>query len=182
MTKDIQQHLKNLLKLNQKQKLMIILRLQVLKKLWKIFLVGDHAGPKDFLYWLSKQRPQQFKIEKSELLEDLVTEGTLFDHQKSGAQHCYRVVNDFGVSVCADAVGLGKTRLAAAVAKLMGKEKIAIICARKFHSNWIKEMECLGFTEDDYELYNKNLMGRKNSNFLEDFNRYGGPDFIIIAI
>lgn len=93
-------------------------------------------------------------------------------------------MQDFGVAVCADAVGLGKTRLAAAVARLSrqqnGQAKIAIIAARKLHDNWKREMNELGFRDSDYELYNKNLMSRKGTGFIDDFNRYGGPDLVII--
>ncbi len=32
----------------------------------------------------------------------------------------------------------------------------------------------------DYELYNKNLMSLKSNRFLDDFNRYGGADLIVI--
>ncbi len=38
----------------------------------------------------------------------------------------------------------------------------------------------LGFNPGDYEPYNKNLMSRKGSNFLDNFKRYGGPDLVII--
>jgi hypothetical protein len=111
---------------------------------------------------------------------------TLFEHQKSGAQHCLRVMQDFGVAVCADAVGLGKTRLAAAAAKLYrqekGQAKVAIIAAKKLHDNWEREMKEVGFRGNhiDYELYNKNLMSLKGNRFLDDFNRYGGADLIVI--
>jgi superfamily II DNA or RNA helicase len=145
---------------------------------------GDHGTPDDFLYWCAQQRQQQFRIEQSDLLDDWVAEGILFEHQKTGAQHCLRVMEDFGIAVCADAVGLGKTRLAATVARLYrhnnGEAKIAIIAARKLHSNWQRELEELGFRERDYELYNKNLMSRKKSGFQADFDRYGGPDLVII--
>lgn len=143
---------------------------------------GEHGTPKDFLFWLASLRPNQFKIETSDTLDDLVDDGSLFEHQKSGALHCLRVINDFGVAVCADAVGLGKTRLAAAVAKIANKPKIAIIAAKKLHYNWMKEMLAVGLSHEkgDFELYNKNLMGLKGSNFLEDFSRFGGPDLIII--
>lgn len=124
-------------------------------------------------------------------MDELVTQGTLFEHQKSGAQHCLRVMQDFGVAVCADAVGLGKTRLAAAVACLyqrrfarepQGQVKIAVIAAAKLHANWEREMKELGFKGNhiDYELYNKNLMSRKGSAFIDNFDRYGGPDLVII--
>jgi hypothetical protein len=150
----------------------------------ELILTGRHGTPDDFLYWIAQQRPRQFRVEQSDLLDELVNQGILYEHQKSGAQHCLRVMGDFGVSVCADAVGLGKTRLAAAVARLYrqqnGQAKIAIIAARKLHSNWEREMEELGFRKQDYELYNKNLMSRKRSNFIDDFNRYGGPDLVII--
>jgi superfamily II DNA or RNA helicase len=93
-------------------------------------------------------------------------------------------MQDFGIAVCADAVGLGKTRLAAAVSRLYrqqnGQAKIAIIAARKLHENWKGEMTELGFRDSDYEIYNKNLMSRKGNGFLDDFNRYGGPDLVII--
>jgi len=93
-------------------------------------------------------------------------------------------MQDFGVAVCADAVGLGKTRLAAAVARLYrqqnGQAKVAIIAAKKLFPNWEREMAELGFQPSEYELYNKNLMSRKGNNFLADFNRYGGPDLVII--
>ncbi len=146
-------------------------------------LAGQHGNPDDFLYFLANQRPYLWNVKKSEILDDFLDEGILFEHQKSGAQHCQRVMKSFGMVVCADAVGLGKTRLAAAVAKLFKEEKqdskIAIIAAKKLHDNWKREMAQLGFHSADYELYNKNLMGRK-SNFLDDFNRYGGPDLIVI--
>lgn len=150
----------------------------------ELILSGQHGTPNDFLYWLAQQRPRQFRVEQSDLLDELVNQGTLFEHQKSGAQHCLRVMQDFGVAVCADAVGLGKTRLAAAVARLSrqqhGQAKIAIIAARKLHDNWKREMNELGFRDNDYELYNKNLMSRKGTGFIDDFNRYGGPDLVII--
>ncbi|MDX2099051.1 MAG: DEAD/DEAH box helicase, partial [Leptolyngbyaceae cyanobacterium bins.59] len=52
--------------------------------------------------------------------------------------------------------------------------------AKKLHDNWKREMEELGFRDSDYELYNKNLMSRKGTGFFDDFNRYGGPDLVII--
>ena len=150
----------------------------------ELILSGQYGTPNDFLYWLAQQRPRQFRVERSDLLDDLVNQGTLFEHQKSGAQHCLRVMQDFGISVCADAVGLGKTRLAAAVSRLYrssnGQAKIAIVAARKLHDNWNREMTELGFSDSEYELYNKNLMSRKGNGFIDDFNRYGGPDLVII--
>lgn len=154
------------------------------KQAVEIILAGNHGTPNDFLYWLAQQRPRQFRVERSDLLDELLNQGILFEHQKSGAQHCLRVMQDFGVAVCADAVGLGKTRLAATVSWLYrqqnGQAKIAIIAAKKLYPNWEREMAELGFKSNDYELYNKNLMSRKGSNFLADFNRYGGPDLVII--
>jgi hypothetical protein len=150
----------------------------------ELILSGQHGTPNDFLYWLAQQRPRQFRVESSDLLDELVNQGILFEHQKSGAQHCLRVMQDFGVAVCADAVGLGKTRLAAAVARLTrqrnGQAKLAIIAAQKLHDNWKREMHLLGFQEHDYELYNKNLMSRRGNGFVDNFNRYGGPDLVII--
>ncbi len=155
------------------------------KEAIELILAGKHGTPDDFVFWLAQQKPHLLRVEDSDYLTDLVAENTLFEHQKSGAQHCYRIMQDFGVAVCADAVGLGKTRLAAAVARLYqeqnGQSKIAIIAAKKLHDNWQREMTELGLKNGNhYELYNKNLMSRKNSNFLEDFKRYGGPDLIII--
>ncbi|PPS41945.1 helicase-related protein [Chroococcidiopsis sp. TS-821] len=154
------------------------------KQAVELILAGQHGTPNDFLYWLAQQRPRQFRVEQSEVLDQLVSQGILFEHQKSGAQHCLRVMQDFGVAVCADAVGLGKTRLAAAVARLArqqsGQTKIAIIAAQKLHDNWKREMNELGFRDSDYERYNKNLMSRKGNRFIDDFNRYGGPDLVII--
>ena len=154
------------------------------KQAVELILEGNHGTPKDFLYWLAQQRSQQFRVEGSDLLDSLVDKNVLFEHQKSGAQHCLRVMQDFGVSVCADAVGLGKTRLAATVAYLYRQDnpnaKIAIIAAKKLLDNWEREMAELGFNPNDYEPYNKNLMSRKGSNFESDFNRYGGPDLVII--
>ncbi|MBN3871562.1 MAG: helicase [Nostoc sp. JL33] len=154
------------------------------KQAVEIILAGNHGTPNDFLYWLAQQRPRQFRVERSDLLDELLNQDILFEHQKSGAQHCLRVMQDFGVAVCADAVGLGKTRLAATVSWLYrqqnGQAKIAIIAAKKLYPNWEREMAELGFKSNDYELYNKNLMSRKGSNFLADFNRYRGPDLVII--
>jgi hypothetical protein len=156
------------------------------KQAVEMILAGQHGNPNDFLYWIAQQRPQQFRVERSDLLDQLFNEGTLFEHQKSGAQHCLRVMQDFGVAVCADAVGLGKTRLAAAVARLYRQQnqqaKVAIIAASKLHTNWERELAELGFQGNhvDYELYNKNLMSRKGNNFLDGFSRYGGPDLVII--
>jgi len=154
------------------------------QKAVELILSGQHGTPNDFLYWLAQQRPRQFRVEQSDWLDELVNQGTLFEHQKSGAQHCLRVMQDFGVAVCADAVGLGKTRLAASVSRLCrqqnGQAKVAIIAARKLQDNWKREMGELGFRDSDYELYNKNLMSRKGNGFIDDFNRYGGPDLVII--
>ncbi|MBD2202688.1 helicase [Calothrix sp. FACHB-1219] len=150
----------------------------------EIILQGQNGTPEDFLYWLAQQRPRQFRVERSDQLDQFVNQETLFEHQKSGAQHCLRVMQDFGVTVCADAVGLGKTRLAAAVTRLYREQhsqaRIAIIAAKKLFPNWEREMAELGFNSGDYELYNKNLMSRKGNNFLADFNRYGGADLVII--
>ncbi|NJL99926.1 MAG: helicase [Synechococcaceae cyanobacterium SM2_3_2] len=154
------------------------------KEAVELILSGNHGKPEDFLYWLAQQRPRQFRVERSDLLDELVNNGILYEHQKSGAQHCLRVMQDFGVAVCADAVGLGKTRLAAAAARLYrlqkGQAKIAIVAAKKLFPNWDREMEELNFRSNEYELYNKNLMSRKGNGFLDDFNRYGGPDLVII--
>ena len=154
------------------------------KQAVEMIMQALHGTPEDFLYWLTQQRPRQFRVERSDQLDQLVNQDTLFEHQKSGAQHCLRVMQDFGVAVCADAVGLGKTRLAAAVVRLSRQQnsqtKIAIIAAKKLFPNWEREMAELGFNKSDYELYNKNLMSRKGNNFLADFNRYGGPDLVII--
>lgn len=156
------------------------------KQAVEMILAGNHGTPSDFLYWLAQQKPQQFQVERSDLLDELLNQNILFEHQKSGAQHCLRVIKNFGVAVCADAVGLGKTRLAATVARLYRQQnaqaKIAIIAAKKLHLNWEQELAELGFkpNSNDYELYNKNLMSRKGGDFLADFNRYGGPDLVII--
>jgi superfamily II DNA or RNA helicase len=147
-------------------------------------LSGNHGQPIDFLYWLAQQQIQQFRTTRSDILDELVDRGTLFQHQKDGAQHCLQVMNDFGVSVCADAVGLGKTRLAAAVALLYRHQKpntnIAIIAASKLHDNWEREMTELGLTRKiHYELFNKNRMSRRG-NFIEEFTYFGGADLVII--
>ncbi|MGH2413797.1 MAG: helicase-related protein, partial [Microcystaceae cyanobacterium] len=54
------------------------------------------------------------------------------------------------------------------------------IAAKKLFPNWEREMTELGFKESDYELYNKNLMSLKGNRFLDEFNRYGGADLIVI--
>jgi superfamily II DNA or RNA helicase len=151
-------------------------------------LAGEYGAPNDFLYWMAKQRPNQFRVKQDSYLDELINQGILYEHQKSGAQHCLRVMQDFGVAVCADAVGLGKTRLAAAVAYLYreqkeqqgGQAKIAIVAAQKLWANWEREMSELGFRRKDYELFNKNLMSRKVSKFVEEFNRFEGADLVII--
>ncbi|MEE3715702.1 helicase-related protein [Tumidithrix elongata RA019] len=156
------------------------------KEAIETILAGKYGNPYDFLYWMAQQRPRQFRVESNDRLDDLVNQDVLFEHQKSGAQHCLRVMQDFGVAVCADAVGLGKTRLAAAVAYLHREQnpqaKIAIVASQKLFLNWEREMKELGFkgANIDYEFYNKNLMSRKGSRFLDDFNRYGGADLVII--
>ncbi len=154
------------------------------KKAVEIILSGQHGQPQDFLYWLAQQRPQQFRIEQSSDLEELTNQGILFEHQKSGAQQCLQIMQDFGVAVCADAVGLGKTRLAAAVARLYRQinpqANISIVAAQKLHDNWKREMTELDFGDRDYEIYNKNLMSRKGKGFIDDFSRYGGGDLVII--
>jgi Helicase conserved C-terminal domain len=151
----------------------------------ELILAGQHGTPNDFLYWLAQQRPSQFRVEHSSILDELQDRGILYEHQKSGAQHCLRVMEDFGVAVCADAVGLGKTRLAAAVACLYRQQnsstKIAVIAAKKLLPNWERELEELGLIKHrDYEPYNKNLMSRKGNSFLDNFNRFGGADLILI--
>ncbi|MFN8971120.1 MAG: DEAD/DEAH box helicase family protein, partial [Pseudanabaena sp.] len=151
-------------------------------------LAGEYGAPNDFLYWMAKQRPNQFRVKQDSYLDELINQGILYEHQKSGAQHCLRVMQDFGVAVCADAVGLGKTRLAAAVAYLYreqkeqqgGQAKIAIVAAQKLWANWEREMSELGVRRKDYELFNKNLMSRKGSKFVEEFNRFEGADLVII--
>lgn len=147
-------------------------------------LAGEYGKPNDFLYWIAQQRPNQFRVKQESYLDQMINKGILYEHQKSGAQHCLRVMQDFGVAVCADAVGLGKTRLAAAVAYLYREQnpqaKIAIVAAQKLLPNWEREMSELGFRRKDYELFNKNLMSRKGSKFIEEFNRFEGADLVII--
>ncbi len=151
-------------------------------------LAGEYGTPNDFLYWIAQQRPNQFRVKQDSYLDELINQEILYEHQKSGAQHCLRVMQDFGVAVCADAVGLGKTRLAAAVAYLYREQKeqqgeqakIAIVASQKLWSNWEREMSELGFRRKDYELFNKNLMSRKGSKFIEEFNRFEGADLVII--
>lgn len=155
------------------------------KQAVELIVQGKHGTPEDFLYWLAQQRPRQFRVAQSDQLDKLLDQDVLFEHQKSGAQHCVRVMQDFGMAVCADAVGLGKTRLAAAVARLFrqqnGQVKVAIIAAEKLFPNWEREMAEVGLRLNvHYELFNKNLMSRKGNNFLTNFNRYGGPDLVII--
>jgi superfamily II DNA or RNA helicase len=147
-------------------------------------LAGRYGQPIDFLYWLAQQQIQQFKVNRSNILDELVNSGILFQHQKDGAQHCLMVMQSFGVAVCADAVGLGKTRLAAAVALLYRQQtpgsKIAIIAASKLHANWEREMSELGLQVGiNYELFNKNQMSR-GSGFIDNFTRFGGADLVII--
>jgi hypothetical protein len=151
----------------------------------KVDIEEKQGTPDDFLYWLAQQRPHLLNIQSSNVLDRLVNQDILFEHQKSGAQHCLRVMQNFGVVVCADAVGLGKTRLAAAVTKLYLEEhpqtKIAIVAAKKLHPNWEREMAELGLiAKKHYELYNKNLMSRGGDRFFDDFTRYGGADLVII--
>ena len=148
-------------------------------------LAGEYGTPNDFLYWIAQQRPNQFRVKQDSYLDELINQEILYEHQKSGAQHCLRVMQDFGVAVCADAVGLGKTRLAAAVAYLYREQnpqaKIAIVAAQKLWSNWEREMSELGLRRHkDYELFNKNLMSRKGSKFIEEFNRFEGADLVVI--
>ena len=156
------------------------------KQAIELILQGKQGTPDDFLYWLAQQRPHLLNIQSSNILDRLVNQDILFEHQKSGAQHCLRVMQNFGVVVCADAVGLGKTRLAAAVTKLYLEEnpqtKIAIIAAKKLHPNWEREMAELGLlAKKHYELYNKNLMSRGGDRFYDEFTRHGGAaDLVII--
>lgn len=150
----------------------------------ELILAGKYGQPQDFLYWLAQQQIQQFRINRSDLLDTLVDRSILFQHQKDGAQHCLMVMENFGVAVCADAVGLGKTRLAAAVARLYRQQtptaKIAIIAAQKLHLNWEREMSELELSPNtDYELFNKNRMSRRGQ-FLDEFTRFGGADLVII--
>ena len=160
-----------------------------LKEAVEKILAGKYGAPNDFLYWMAKQRPNRFRVKQDSYLDELINQEILYEHQKSGAQHCLRVMQDFGVAVCADAVGLGKTRLAAAVAYLYreqkeqqgGQAKIAIVAAQKLWANWEREMSELGLRRHkDYELFNKNLMSRKGSKFVEEFNRFEGADLVII--
>ncbi|AFY92533.1 helicase-related protein [Chamaesiphon minutus] len=149
----------------------------------ELILAGKYGQPQDFLYWLAQKQIQQFKITRSDLLDTLVDRGILFQHQKDGAQHCLMVMENFGVAVCADAVGLGKTRLAAAVARLYRQQtstaRIAIIAAQKLHLNWEREMSELGLEKNNhYGLFNKNRMSRRGQ-FIEDFTRFGA-DLVII--
>jgi superfamily II DNA or RNA helicase len=149
----------------------------------ELILAGKYGQPQDFLYWLAQKQIQQFKITRSDLLDTLVDRGILFQHQKDGAQHCLMVMANFGVAVCADAVGLGKTRLAAAVARLYRQQtstaRIAIIAAQKLHLNWEREMSELGLEKNNhYGLFNKNRMSRRGQ-FIEDFTRFGA-DLVII--
>jgi hypothetical protein len=149
----------------------------------EILLSGQHGSPNDFLYWLVQQRPRQFRVAGSSWLNEQIDQGLLFEHQKSGAQHCLRVMQDFGVAVCLDSIGLGKTQLATAVAHLFQKQqklaKIAIIATQKRHAHWEKEMRKFGFSQHDYEIYHKNLVSRTSS-LMRDCNHNGGPGLIII--
>ena len=64
----------------------------------ELILTGRHGQPDDFLFWLAQQKPHLLRVETSDLLVELVNLGVLYEHQKSGAQHCYRIMQDFGVA------------------------------------------------------------------------------------
>ncbi len=146
---------------------------------------GNHGSPtKDFLLWITKQNPNQFTVDTNSGLDEWVDQSILYPHQKDGALLCWKRMNLFGMAVCADSVGLGKTRLSGAVIKLARDNnkaiKVAIVAARKYWDNWKKDLTALGFLEDDYELFNKNLMGVSAERFKSEFSKFGGADLVII--
>ena len=53
------------------------------KQAVEIILAGNHGTPNDFLYWLAQQRPRQFRVEGSDLLDQLVNQDILFEHTKT---------------------------------------------------------------------------------------------------
>jgi hypothetical protein len=75
---------------NQTQEIPNFDEIEGFREAVELMLSGQQGTPNDFLYWLAQQRPRQFRVERSDLLDELVSEGTLFEHQKSGAQHCLR--------------------------------------------------------------------------------------------
>ena len=145
---------------------------------------GTHGTPTDFLLWLDKQNPGRFEVDTNSNLQDWVDDGRLYPHQKDGALLCWKRMNLFGMSVCADSVGLGKTRLAGAVIQLARQKgesiKVAIVAAKKYWDNWKKDLTALGFSEENYELFNKNLMGSSAERFKSEFSKFGGADLVII--
>jgi len=44
-------------------------KIEGFKQAVEMILAGKHGNPRDFLYWLAQQRPHQFRVERSDLLD-----------------------------------------------------------------------------------------------------------------
>jgi N12 class adenine-specific DNA methylase len=89
----------------------------------------------------------------------------LFPHQKRGIAELVARLRRFNVALLADSVGLGKTRLACAIVRVlhdMGHiAKAAIVTPRKLERNWRKELAVVALREgDEVVLINKDILKR----------------------
>ena len=89
----------------------------------------------------------------------------LFPHQKRGLAELVARLRRFNVALLADSVGLGKTRLACAIVRVLNDmghvTKAAIVTPRKLERNWRKEMAVVALREgDEVVLINKDILKR----------------------
>jgi hypothetical protein len=89
----------------------------------------------------------------------------LFPHQKRGLAELIARLRRFNVALLADSVGLGKTRLACAIIRVLNDighiTKAAIVTPRKLERNWRKELAVVDLREgDEVVLINKDILKR----------------------
>jgi hypothetical protein len=107
----------------------------------------------------------------------------LFPHQRRGVAEIVARLRRFNVALLADSVGLGKTRLACAIVRVLNDMghvmKAAIVTPRKLERNWRKEMAVVALREgDEVVLINKDIL--KRSTPQEAARAFKGCGLVII--
>lgn len=121
-----------------------------------------------FSRYFAKRLPQEIEGEFMD---------TLYKHQRIGVAELKYRLDEFGTSVLADGVGLGKTRTAAATLCAVKAKKTIIIASRKLHDQWQDEMDAVGVLHSDYQLVSKEEIAKLDVN---EMTKFVNVDLVIV--
>jgi superfamily II DNA or RNA helicase/HKD family nuclease len=131
-----------------------------------------YLNPKDsyliFSRYFAKRLPQEIKGEFM---------SSLYRHQKIGVAEIKYRLDQFGTSILADGVGLGKTRTAAASICATEAKNVLILASKKLHDQWRFELSQVGVAEESYKLVSKEEIARHE---LQGLSEFMNQDLIIV--